>query len=109
MMPPLHPVEQALTDLCQQHPELRWEQREGGWHIGRQEFALEFRIEQEPERFTLHAPEGHGHYSKLDVLLDDLKDLLDGSATIVNLLRDGEPAQTGWSGPRNPAGQTGMR
>ncbi len=103
-MPPLHPVEQALTDLCQQHPELRWELREGEWYIGRQEFALEFRIEQEPERFTLHAPEGHGHYSKLDVLLDDLKDLLDGSATIVNLLRDGEPAADWMEWTEEPGG-----
>ncbi len=108
-MPPLNPVAQALTDLCQSYPELRWELREGEWYIGRKEFPLEFRIEEEPERFTLHAPEGHAHYKHLHVLIDDLKDLMDGSATIVNLLRDGEPAadwmewtaepgETNWNG-----------
>jgi len=91
-MPPLHPVEQALADLCQSYPELRWELRDGEWHIGRQEWPLDLRIEHEPERFTLHTPESHGHYSKLEVLMDDLRDLLDGSASVVQLFRNGEPA-----------------
>lgn len=91
-MPPLHPVEQALTDLCQSYPELRWELREEEWYIGRQEGPPEIRIEQEPERYSLHTPEWHGHYQELEDLIIDLDGLLDGSLIIVQLFRNGERA-----------------